>query len=94
MAPLRDSGEEGRRLADQLLTRFGGLARHLCSGEDWSVPIGTIALTGEVDFVIQVEQACTVAEVLRHLGADKGVKVSDDERAKIAERLRLHRVVA
>jgi len=90
MAPLKASGEEGRRFADQLLTRFGGLARHLCSGEEWSLPIGNIALTGEVDFVIQVEQACTVAEVLRHLGADKGVTVTEDERLRIAERLRLH----
>lgn len=88
VAPLKSSPEVGEQYVTQLLTRFGGLARHLCTGPDWSLPIGKIALTGEVDFVIQVEQASTTHEVLRHLGADKGVAVSDEERAGIAERLR------
>lgn len=74
-------------MAQQALLRFGGLLRHVKEAENWSEPIGTVAFQGEVDFVIQVEQASTVDDVLRHLGADKGVVVSEGERERIAGRL-------
>lgn len=76
-------------MAHQALLRFGGLLRHVRESENWADPIGTVAFQGEVDFVIQVEQASTIEDVLRHLGADKGVMVSDAERERIAERLRV-----
>lgn len=75
-------------MAHQALLRFGGLLRHVKEAENWAEPIGTIALQGEIDFVIQVEQASTVEDVLRHLGADKGVVVTEEEREGIARRLK------
>jgi len=87
LADMSVATEHGRHLAHQAITRFGGLVRHFAHGNDWATPIGVLGLTGEVDFVIQVEQAHTVEDVVRHLAGIAVPVLSEGERAAVTRRL-------
>jgi hypothetical protein len=65
--------EEGKRrqLPEQLLhnavSRFGGIVLQFLDQKGFLEPLGDLCLSGEVDFVVLVEQASTIDEVISRL---------------------------